>query len=97
MSDDKYNIILNYRELNNDDFYTWEKMSEPFDNSPSKLKSVCIAPDNIASKKLFEKYGFTKYGNRKCWEAYLCDKDFYPTELKNLKLIELTENSQDCC
>lgn len=62
MSDDKYNIILNYRKLNNDDFYTWEKMAEPFDNSPSKLKSVCIAPDNIASKKLFEKYGFTKYG-----------------------------------
>ena len=30
--------------------------------------------------------------NRKCWEVYLCDKDFYPTELKNLKLIELTEN-----
>lgn len=159
---------LRYRELDNDDFYTWEKMARPlfseddfcdadylvqlgnklkgwvlldnnnewigccfidnkkhlynekgihflevctfpkyrnrgygkclmkimFDNSLSKTKSVCIAPDNIPSKKLFEKYGFTKYCKRKCWEIYLCDKDFYPDKLKNLKMIKI-EKSQE--
>ncbi len=63
-----------------------------FDNSLSKLKSVCIAPDNIASQTLFKKYGFTKHGKRKYWDVYLCDKDFYPDELKQLKMVEIEKH-----
>lgn len=55
-------------------------------------KSVCIAPDNIASQTLFKKYGFTKHGKRKCWDVYLCDKDFYPDELKQLKMVEIEKH-----
>ena len=56
-------------------------------------KSVCIAPDNIASQTLFKKYGFTKHGKRKYWDVYLCDKDFYPDELKQLKMVEIAKKS----
>ena len=56
-------------------------------------KSVCIAPDNIASQALFKKYGFTKHCKRKCWDVYLCDKDFYPDELKQLKMVEIAKKS----
>ena len=60
-----------------------------FDNSLSKTKSVCIAPDNYNSIRLFEKYGFEKNRKHKCWDVYLCDKDYYPPLLKDLHITEI--------
>lgn len=57
-----------------------------FDNSLSKTKSVCISPTNFDSIRLFEKYGFKFYSKHKCWNVYLCDKDYYPPLFKNLQI-----------
>ncbi len=60
-----------------------------FDNSLNKTKSACIAPNNNASIRLFEKYGFKESGRHKCWKVYLCDKDYYPPLVKSLELKEV--------
>lgn len=60
-----------------------------FDSSLSKTKSVCISPNNIPSIRLFEKYGFKYTQKHKCWNVYLCDKDYYPIELNSLQLKEI--------
>ena len=65
-----------------------------FDNSLSKTKSVCIAPDNYDSIRLFEKYGFKKSGKHKCWYVYLCDKDYYPSVFKDLQLTEIFSENE---
>ena len=61
-----------------------------FDNSLAKTKSVCIKPKNYDSIRLFEKYGFKKNGKNKCWDVYLCDKDYYPPILRDIQITEIT-------
>ncbi|MDR0462261.1 MAG: GNAT family N-acetyltransferase [Christensenellaceae bacterium] len=57
-----------------------------FDKSKGFAKSMCINPSNSASISAFAKYGFTKAKPYKTWDIYLCDKDYYPKELENLKI-----------
>ncbi len=55
-----------------------------FDRACGKTKSVCINPDNTASMNLAKKYGFAYIAMRHGRHVLLCDKDYYPDELKRL-------------
>ena len=57
-----------------------------FDASIGYRKSICINPDNKASIAVATKYGFKELEPHKSWIVYICEKDYYPQELKKLEL-----------
>lgn len=57
-----------------------------FDNSNGYTKSACVHPHNTPSIAVIKKYGFKKVQQHKIWDAYICDKNYYPEELKDLHI-----------
>ena len=43
------------------------------DHAKGFRKSACINPQNIASIKIFKKFGFKKIKPHKTWDVYICD------------------------
>jgi len=66
--------------------YSKYLMKIGFDQSVGIQKSACINSKNITSIKLFEKYGFIETGVYCNWNVYICDKNYYPNELKGIEI-----------
>lgn len=61
-----------------------------FDYAAGVKKSACINSGNDASIAVLTKYGFRAVAPRKSWTVYLCDADYYPSELKDLELEQVS-------
>jgi len=57
------------------------------DHAVGYKKSVCINPENSASIALCSKYGFKETTFYKSWKVFICEDNYYPTELKYLDLL----------
>jgi len=61
-----------------------------FDNSIGFKKSACISPKNPNQlPKLLARCGFKPTGTHRGWQVLICEKDFYPNELKRFKVLPL--------
>ena len=58
-----------------------------FDNSVGFQKSACVSPENPNRLlELLGLVGFKKAGMHRGWHVLICDKDYYPERLKQLKI-----------
>jgi hypothetical protein len=61
-----------------------------FEKSKGLKKSASVRPSNIAPTIIMKKLGFKKAGREwyffGYWNDYVCDANFYPKELKDIKL-----------